>query len=164
MSKKDEYIRDGRGQIYKVMPTYFLKMSPWEDGEDRRVNIIENDEYEVITYQNACMIVNKQFDDKVERWRFHGQNYIANSIGSNKNIEEYSYLISTLPSHQISIPSKDGNMELKLIRHKGKMYYILIVDEYLPRVQAFNLFGEFCQWIGIDHVKPIFSLDDKKYI
>ena len=54
--------------------------------------------------------------------------------------------------------------ELKLIKHKGKIYYILIVNEFLPRVQAYNLFGEFCQWCGIDQCKPIFCEDDNRYV
>lgn len=164
MGTDSKYVKDKDNVVYKVMPTHYLKLSPWEDGEDRRVKEIDDNDYQIITYQNACMIVNKQFDNKVEKWNFHGKDYIANTIGTNKDITEYTYLLSTLPSHQISIPSEDGIMELKLIRHKGKIYYILIVDEYLPRVQAYNLFGEFCQWIGIDHCKPIFSVNDKKYI
>ena len=60
--------------------------------------------------------------------------------------------------------SNDNMNELKLIKHKGKIYYIMIVNEYLPRVQAYNLFGEFCMWCGIDQCKPIFCETDKTYI
>ena len=110
------------------------------------------------------MIINNQFANKVETWKFNGKNYIANSIGTNKNIEEYTYLLSTLPNHTLSITSNDNLNELKLIRHKGKIYYILIINEYLPRVQMYNLFGDFCQWCGITDCKPIFCKEDKKYI
>ena len=124
----DKYIQDNEGIVYKVMPTHYLKLSPWKDGEDRRVHEIQNDNYRMITYKNACMIINSQFNNTVENWNFNGKQYIANAIGDNKNIEEYSYLLSTLPNHTITISSNDNLSELKLIRHKGKMYYILIIN------------------------------------
>lgn len=160
----DKYIQDNEGIVYKVMPTHYLKLSPWKDGEDRRVHEIQNDNYRMITYKNACMIINSQFNNTVENWNFNGKQYIANAIGDNKNIEEYSYLLSTLPNHTITISSNDNLSELKLIRHKGKMYYILIINEYLPRVKAYDLFGNFCMWAGIDNCKPVFCKTDKRYI
>ena len=51
-----------------------------------------------------------------------------------------------------------------MIKHKGKIYYILIINEFLPRVKAYNLFGEFVQWIGIKNCKPIFCETDNRYI
>ena len=64
----------------------------------------------------------------------------------------------------LSIQSNDGTSELKMIKHKGKIYYILIINEFLPRVKAYNLFGEFVQWIGIKNCKPIFCETDNRYI
>ena len=174
------YICTDDNEVFKMLPTHYLKISPWQDGEDRRVMEMENDNYHLITYENACMIVNSQFDNTVEEWEHNGKKYIANALG-NKNPFEHSYLLSTLPSHNIvlketknllnvvpnhmvSISSEDGTQELKMIKHKGKIYYILIINEYLPRVKAYNMFGEFCQWIGIEHCKPIFNMTDRKYI
>lgn len=162
--KEKKYIQDNNEIVYKVMPNHLLKLSPWEDGEDRRVLEKDIDGYKVISYQNACMIVNTQFANKVEKWKFNGKKYIANSIGTNKNIKEYAYLLSTLPNHTLTITDNNSLNELKLIKHKGKIYYILIVNEYLPRVQMYNLFGEFCQWCGIDQCKPIFCETDNRYI
>lgn len=162
--KEKKYIQDSNEIVYKVMPNHLLKLSPWEDGEDRRVLEKDIDGYKVISYQNACMIVNTQFANKVEKWKFNGKKYIANSIGTNKNIKEYAYLLSTLPNHTLTITDNNSLNELKLIKHKGKIYYILIVNEYLPRVQMYNLFGEFCQWCGIDQCKPIFCETDNRYI
>lgn len=158
------YIQHSNGDVYKVMKDHYLKISPWEYGEDRRVTEMETDEYRVITYKNAMMIVNNQFDNKVEEWQFNDKKFIANAIGSNKNIKEYSYLLSTLPNHSLSIQNNDGSSEFKMIKHKGKIYYILIVQNYLPRVQAFNMMGDFVQWVGIDHCKPIFCETDNRYL
>lgn len=176
-----EYIQTDNGNVYKVLENHYLKLSPWKDGEDRRVREENIGDYKVISYKNACMIVNNQFSNTVEKWEHNGKQYLANAIGTNKDPIEHSYLLSTLPSHKIfindskrilkqmnncslSITSQDGSQEMKLIKHKGKLYYILIVHEFLPRVQAYNMFGEFCQWIGIDKCKPIFNVTDNKYI
>jgi len=177
----NNYIQTETGLVFKMLDDHFLKMSPWEDGEDRRVHEEDLGSYHLITYKNACMIVNTQFDTKVECWNHKGKDYLANSIGTNKNVVEHSYFLSTLPSHKVflknsstmlanmsngsvTVSNEDGSIEMKLIKHKGKMYYILIINEYLPRVQAYNMLGEFCQWIGIDHCKPIFNITDNKYI
>lgn len=160
-----EYIQHSyTGDVYKVLPQHLLKLSPWEDGEDRRVTEYVDSDYRVISYKNACMIVNNQFNNTVEKWSRHGKNFIANAIGSNKNIKEYTYLLNTLPNHSITIESNDGTSQLKMVRHKGKIYYVLIVNEFLPRVKAFNAFGEFCQWVGIGDCKMIFNETDNKYM
>ena len=176
-----KYIQNENGDIFKVMPSHYLKLSPWEDGEDRRVYESEIGNYNVIQYKNACMIINRQFNDKVEKWEHNGKKYIANSLSNNRNIAEHSYMLSTLPNHKIfikevnkvlnmspnstvSIQSEDGMSELKMVKHKGKIYYIMIINEYLPRVKAYNLFGEFCQWCNIGNCKPIFCETDNKYI
>ena len=168
------------GAVYKMLPDYFLKISPWKDGEDRRV--IEKDlgEYKLIQYNVACMIINSQFRKAKEEWTHHGKEFVAYPI-SGQDEEERTYFLQSLPSHKVilkdakallkndgismvSMTSADGTQELKLVKHKGKIYYILIVNEYLPRVQAYNTFGEFCQWVGINDCKPIYSKTDKRFI
>lgn len=180
--KDNTYVQDNLGLVYKVMPDYLLKMSPWKDGEDRRVYEKLTDEYRMITYSNACMIVNNQFNNTTEKWEHKGKKYIASSISEDKDVHEHTYLLSTLPNHKtvikeskalisklpdgntLSIQSNDGLSELKMVKHKGKIYYILIVNEFLPRVQAYNMFGEFVQWIGIKNCKPIYCETDNRYI
>jgi len=166
------------GNIYKVMDNYLLKMSPWKDGEDRRVYEYEDEEMSVITYQNACMIVNKQYNETDEEWEHNGKKYKARAI-ANKNIDEHTAMLSMLPSHYIkdstkilktlpdenSITFSDGKgNEFKMVKHKGKIYYCLIINSYLPKVQLYNTFGEFCQMVNIKNVKPIFNETDKKYV
>lgn len=161
---KKQYIQDETGVVYKDCSTHFLQLSPWEFGSDRR--IMENDigNYKYISYKNACMIVNQQFNKTTEKWEFDGKKYIADAIGTDTNKEAYANMIKTLPNHTITIESMLNPVSLKLVKHKGKIYYIFIIEQYLPRVQAYNLFGEFCQWVGIDKCKPIYCEDTKKYI
>ena len=166
------------GNIYKVMDNYLLKMSPWKDGEDRRLYEYEDEDMSVITYQNACMIVNKQYNETDEEWEHNGKKYKARAI-VNKNIDEHTAMLSMLPSHYIKDSTKilktmpdensitfsdnKGN-EFKMVKHKGKIYYCLIINSYLPKVQLYNTFGEFCQMVNIKNVKPIFNETDKRYI
>lgn len=176
---KDIYLQSSyTGNIYKVMDEYLLQMSPWKDGDSRRVYEYNNDNMTVITYQNACMIVNKQFAETDEEWVHNGKKYKARAI-VNKNIDEHTAMLSMLPSHYIretknilqtmpdenSISFQDGKgNEFKMVKHKGKIYYCLIVNEFLPKVQLYNTFGQFCQMVNIKNVKPIFNETDKKYI
>ena len=181
-NKMDKYIQHtDTGNIYKVMPTHLLQLSPWNDGDDRRVYEVEDGKYHVITYQNACMIVNKQFNDTTEEWKFGDKEYIARKQNDAYSVDEHAAILAMLPNHKVmkasedvlrqldngqtlSISAKDGMSELKLVRHKGKIYYMLIVNEVMPRVKLLDLFGKFCTWAHIKNVKPIYCKTDKRYI
>lgn len=178
-NKMDKYIKNtDTGNIYKVMPTHLLQLSPWNDGDDRRVYEVEDDKYHVITYQNACMIVNKQFQDIDETWERNNKKYIARK-SSNLSTDEKAAIISMLPSHKVQkqiakalyqlnegqqLSIQNETLELKMIRYNGKIHYVLLINEYLPRVQLYNTFGKFCKWANIKNIKPIFCETDKKYI
>ena len=122
------------GSIYKVMDTYLLKLSPWKDGEDRRLYEYDNNDMHVVTYQNACMIVNKQYNEIDEEWEHRGKRYKARAV-ANKNIDEHTAMLSMLPSHyikestkilktlpdenSITIEDAKGNA-FKMVKHNGK--------------------------------------------
>ena len=153
-------------------------MSPWKNGDSRRIYEYEDKDMTVITYQNACMIVNKQFAETDEEWEHNGKKYKARAI-VDKSIDEHTAMLSMLPSHYIketknilnTLPNENsitfedeqGN-EFKMVKHKGKIYYCLIINQYLPKVKLYNTFGEFCQMVNIKNVKPIFNETDKKYM
>ena len=143
----DKYIQNTDGNIYKVMPTHLLQLSPWNDGDDRRVYEVEDDKYHVITYQNACMIVNKQFQDIDETWERNNKKYIARK-SSNLSTDEKAAIISMLPSHKVQkqmantlyqlnegqqLSIQNETLELKMIRYNGKIHYVLLINEYLPK-------------------------------
>ena len=174
------YIQRKNGDVYKVTPKHFLKISPWNDGEDRRIFEISEDDCTILTCENACMIVNKQFENTDERWEHKGKQFTARAIG-NKSTDEHAAMLSLLPSHKVLNQSKhllanlkdndsltitmnNGLSELKMIKNKGKIYYILIVNADLPRVRMYDTFGKFVQWSNIKHCKPIFNETDKRYI
>ena len=166
-NKMDKYIQNtDTGNIYKVMPTHLLQLSPWNDGDDRRVYEVEDGKYHVITYQNACMIVNKQFKDIDETWERNNKKYIARK-SSNLSTDEKTAIVSMLPSHKVQkqmantlyqlnegqqLSIQNETLELKMIRYNGKIHYVLLINEYLPRVQLYNTFGKFCKWANIKNI------------
>ena len=124
------------------------------------------------------MIVNKQYNEADEYWEHRGKRYRARPI-VERTIDEHTAMLSMLPSHYIkdttkmlktlpdenSITFSDGKgNEFKMVKHKGKIYYCLIVNEYLPKVQLYDTFGKFCQMVNIKNVKAIFNETDKKYV
>lgn len=176
--KNDKYMQSNDGKVYKVMPDHLLQLSPWKNGEDRRIYEYDNDDMKIITYQNACMIINKQYNETDEEWEHKGKKYKSRAI-ANKNIDEHTAMLSMLPSHYIQESTKvlkklpDDNSitfsdnkgnEFKMVKHKGKVCYMLIINEYLPKVQIYNAFGEFCQMVNIKNVKPIFNETDRRYV
>lgn len=166
------------GNIYKVMDEYLLQMSPWKDGENRRIYEYEDDDMKVITYQNACMIVNKQFAETDEEWEHNGKKYKARAI-VERPVDEQAAMLAMLPSHYIkdttkilktlpdnnsfSFKDQNGN-EFKMVKHKGKIYYILLLEKYYPKVPLHDMFFNFCQWVNIKNVKPIYNETDKKFM
>lgn len=177
-NNRNKYIQDSSGSVYKILPEHFLQMSPSEG--DRRVYELDNENYHILTFENACMIVNKQYQETDEKWEHKGRKLLASAIPESKSIDEHTAMLKMLPSHKnvkslvkslnddtisnLSIYNRETNSELKMVRHKGKVYYILIINEFLPRVKAYNMFGEFCQWCNIKHCKPIFDITNQKYI
>ena len=177
--KTDSYLQSAyTGDIYKVMDKYLLQLSPWKDGDDRRIYEYSNDDMHVITYQNAMMIVNKQFSEMDEEWEHDGRKFKARAL-VNKDPEEHGALLSMLPSHfvkdntkilkrlpddnEISYKDNNGN-EFKMVKCQGKIYYILLIEKYYPKVPLHDMFFNFCKWVNIKNVKPIYDETNKRYI
>lgn len=175
----DKYLQSiNTGNIYKVMDQYLLQMSPWKDGDNRRVYEYDDHDMTVISYQNACMIVNKQFAETDEEWDHNGKHYKARAL-VNRNTDEHAALLSMLPTHyikesvktlktlpngnSITVSDNAGN-QFKMVKHKGKIYFCLIINSFLPKVAIHDTFGKFCQWVNIKNVKPIYCETDKRYI
>lgn len=175
---QDKYLQSYTGNIYKVMDEYLLQLSPWKDGDDRRLYSYDDSNMSVITYKNACMIVNKQFNEVDEEWEHNGKKYKARAI-VDKNIDEHTAMLNMLPSHyikestkilktlpdnnSISIQNQHGD-EFKMVKHQGKIYFCLIINHFLPKIQLYNTFGQFCKMVNIKNVKPIFNETDKRYV
>jgi len=157
VSDINKYIEGDNGDIYKIIDSHFLKLSPCDPAR-KYFNELDTSSYHYISYNNACMIINKQYNALAEEWHYEGNNYIARvlDIKTKDDMEVHTVNIRLLPDHSVVI-DQEGPSMLKLIRHKGKMYYIMIINERLPRVKAYDLFGNFCQWVGIQNCKPVWN-------
>ena len=103
---KDKYLQSIKNdKIYKVMDNYLLQMSPWSNGDNRRLYEFEDDDFMIVTYQNACMIVNKQFLESDEEWEHNGKQYIARSL-KDKTLEEHTAMLNMLPAHYVKDSAK----------------------------------------------------------
>ena len=125
-----------------------------------------------------------------DRSEFEG-GYFANIVttkGSNSfkatlvlrrllNFETYREFFSSIEFFEKDL----SNYDKDLLANKKRMYSLAqsfldlnvtnntsfaskYINEFLPRVKAYNLFGEFVQWIGIKNCKPIFCETDNRYI
>lgn len=161
---KDKYLITVDGKVLKIIDDHFLTLSPCNH-KDKYIREMDTEKCHIISYNNACMIINKQYDAITEKWSYDGKSYISQmlTLSSPDDIEQHTYRIKLLPDHTIVLDD-EGESELKLIKHKGKLYYILIVNERLPRVKAYDLFGKFIQWIGIQHCKGVWCEDDNEFI
>lgn len=160
----NKYIQDISGNIYKIVDRHYLKLSPCKPDE-KYVTEMETDSYHVISYNSACLIVNKQWNAIPERWNYDGTTYLANCLNiiNDDDVEEHTIRIRLLPDHSIVVDDEGPSM-LKMIRSKGKMYYILLINEKLPRVKAYDLFGRFVQWLGIKNCKPVWNETEQKFM
>lgn len=160
----DKYILDSSNNVYKIIDSHYLKLSPTEKG-NKYFKEIDNGPYHVISYNNACMVINTQYNALPESWKYEGTEYFADvlALTDKDDIEVHTINIRLLPDHSIAI-DKTGPSMLKLIRSKGKMYYILLINEKLPRVKAYDLFGNFCQWLGIQNCKPVWNQTEQHYM
>ena len=138
--KEDGYLQSKDGKIYKIMSTHLLQLSPWKDGDDRRLYEYNDKDMTVITYQNACMIVNKQFTESDEEWEHNGKKYKARAI-TNKNIDEHTAMLSMLPSHYI----KESTRVLKTLPNDNSITInvgqeaIIDIDKLLCYREGVNL-------------------------
>ena len=80
------------------------------------------------------------------------------------SLRRYDYLEGNFTQISNDVFKLTNGNEFKMVKHKGKIYYCLIVNQYLPKVQLYNTFGQFCQMVNIKNVKPIFNETDKKYV
>ena len=160
----NKYILDISGDVYKIINSHYLKLTPCNPN-DKYVTEMNSDDYRVISLNNAMMIINKRWNSLPERWNYNGNSYLADilQIETSNDIEEHIVRIRLLPDHSVVLDDNGPSM-LKLIRSKGKMYYILLINEKLPRVKAYDLFGRFVQWLGIKNVKPVWNEDEQKFM
>ena len=167
------YIKDNI--VYKEITShetpYLLKMSPWQNREDRRLFNFNIEDYKSIKENKARELINKQWDEDEREWEFEGNIYrVYNSLETEfkttydkvqniKGIKEYSFTIGDL-----GIP-----IRYHLCIFQGKLYWI-IINGYYPQAQLYNFTNintkpdKFALWVNVKHCKIVYKLVYKNNI
>ena len=62
----NKYVEDFKGNVYKIINDHYLMLSPCNPN-DKYVSELENDDFHIISYNNACMIIKKQYNALPEK-------------------------------------------------------------------------------------------------
>ena len=172
-NKRTKFIITPNNHIYKWVESkgYYLKLTPWEDGEDRRV--LENNigEHDRISYNSAMESLNTIWNNTTRSWRFEGENYkvLSNhnpSLGAN-NLNSLHHA----PDHDFPVEWIDRNCEVKISHdvyklcfYQGKIFWAKI-SQYYPRIilikfEGINIppkWSNHTRWANFKHCRPIFK-------
>lgn len=128
--EKFRYVVDKHNNVWKYTDNkHFLKITPWEDGEDRRVNAYQVEKWiesgkvkQMATTQKVYEIVNKRWSGVSREWDFKHDHFTVKEAGEGGTWEE-------APWHIFKSSYKVGDKEFeivdryKLIFHNGHLYW-----------------------------------------
>lgn len=149
-----------KGEIYRKYSQHWLKVSPWDAGEDRRLafsevnKLLETKKAKEIDKNYAYRILNKQFKDYSTDW-FHEGNLFKIMKG---------YDMENSPSHSFEI---DGcNLSFKICWSSGSLYWKESSDDDRVRLYKFEGLdkqpGSFVKFVGKDKLKTVYQLKYNK--
>lgn len=165
-----KYIKTNAGDIYKLTkdPTVYLKVSPYIQGEDRRISsdvlteMINNGTAVYISKANAREEVNTLWRNTTFEWVFKDNQY-----KSEGNVQDVK-----LPVHEWTKTYKNRNDELveyKVSWHlcmcHGQIFWFQYTC-YYPQVQIVKFEGldkepsyfNTLKWTNIKNLRPIYKL------
>lgn len=176
------YAVDKHDNIWKYTEAgYFIKVSPWKSGEDRRVNrfeienLIKNGKLvQYSTKSNVFEKLNKRWDNTIYQWIHDGILYQVEL--QNKNGEDFF----KAPVHKFIHKYKDasGNYreyfnEYRIVFYNGNIYWansyhywpqvILWKFESIDKEPNRNL-NSYQRWTKGYHVRPIWNTNKQEYI
>ena len=180
--KLNKFIVDRKKNIYKYITNhqYYLKITPWKQGEDRRKTIDDiNDMLSTgkaipeKNEHNIYQMLNDIWDQTYDSWEHCGYTYEVDLFENTKMRMNFQ----KIPWHYFSEKStnylgieKEQKYNYKIGYNCGNLYWVEI-GGYLPRVRLFNFIDENTppdrfnfKWSKLEHVRPIYNKKLKKYI
>ena len=176
------FVVDKHDNIWKYTNKgYFLKVSPWESGEDRRVNCYQIEEKiksgKLTQYSAKDKLfekLNKRWDNATYEWTYNGDVFQVDL--PNKNGEDFY----KAPIHKFSHFYEDlqGNKHeyfstYRIVFFNGNIYWATPYH-YWPQVQLYKFISEdkepeiqlnsYFRWVKGYHLRPIYSCNNQKYI
>lgn len=173
LNRNSKYILTSDNHIYKWVENkeYYLKMTPWEDGEDRRVSPNDIGEYTRISFSSAMTKLNLIWNSGVFTWRFNGDNYMVYpNIKPSLDGESFNPLHKA-PTHDFpnEWTDRDGERRIshdyyRICFYQGKIYWAKN-SHYYPQIMLLKFEGmdvppdwrKHVKWANFKHCRPIFK-------
>ena len=167
MSKK--FIKTNDGHIYKRTSNeeVYLKVSPYEIGEDRRIN--SNVLFQMIKDGNASIINKKKaFEEINALWRDYEKEWVYN--GNVYKIKKEHFCFSQAKEHKFphTYIGHDNERHTYVSRYflcmfHGKLCWVQHT-QYYPRIELYKFtnldtepsYTDFIQWTSIKNIKNVY--------
>lgn len=177
---KFRYVKDKHNNVWKYIPDkkHFLKVTPWENFEDRRVNCFEIEkrilkgELEQYTGKPKIYeIINKRWDDTESEWEYNGNIFFTERRGDNQN----DCLKAPIHKFYHTYKTQDGkehtySNDYRIGYHNGNIVWFCFYH-YYPQTIIIPFVsidkepeGMRTKWTKVCHIKPIYSVKNNGYI
>ena len=173
-----EYVVDKYNNIWKYVKSkdHFIKVTPWEKEEDRRINrseierLIESGELvQMKGKPQTYKIINEKWDNDERTWEYNDMIF---AVG--KNTKENQAFDAPLHKFVHSYKTQDGTTseytnEYRIGYFNGNLVWWRCLH-YYPRTYIWTFEhldkepNEFGSWTNIKHIKPIYNLSTENYI
>lgn len=175
------YVKDKHDNVWKYIPSkdHFLKISPWKNGEDRRINryliekLITNGKLVQYTKRSGIReIINKRWDNVDFEWDYNGDHFIVDALRSNDDIF-FKAKIHKFPQTYKDRNGKETTYynEYRLVFYNGHLVWATPLH-YWPQVILWTFESEDkepsiksdMRWVNGKHLRPIYSVKNGDYI
>lgn len=170
--KNIKYVKTNDGHIYKLTsnPNVFIKVSPYEPSEDRRIystelfNMINGNNATRLTKRQALEEINTLWRNHTSKWVYCGRQY------KNKN-EHFSFSEAKKYKFTFKFINYKGE-ECTSTRvwficvHNGRLYWVQN-SQYYPQLCLYEFkdvntepsYNDFVKWTNIKNIKNLYEKD-----
>lgn len=157
---KAQYIQDYiTKEIFKYSKAnnYWIKVSPWDNKEDRR-RFNDNNSI-ALTPKDATQILNKVFDNVTSVWDYEDKHYVV-----SQNLDEIDY--ANVPYHYFD------NKRFRIVWHQGRLYWAYFGNK-MPRLELYSFYNLDTapsvnkgpvKFTNFRHCKPIWVTTSQVYL
>lgn len=129
----NEYVQDENNNIFIRREDDFLKLSPWNNNEDRRIFDFENKTFvNKLNKNKAYEILNQQFRNHTSEWQYNGYTFKTDKCFMDYSIKERNEIISQMQEY--TPHEKYCYNKWHIVEYKGKLFYAQIKTQYFPRI------------------------------
>ena len=179
--RKYAYVKDKHDNVYKNLNKkgHYLKITPWIDGEDRRINVFEieslvkSGKLTAIERTDALCAANKRWHTDERSWEFNGQTFCVEAIDGKDTEKALKAPMHTFVTKYKGADGKDHSFDrrYRIGMLKGDMVWWEGTGNF-PQVCVYRFISideepkfdnGFC-YVNARHIKPIMNKYTRKYI